>query len=62
MDFKDVWARVPGRPVAGCGDGWRPMAPESGFASAADLKTVIGVWGSWMNSGFGVIEFEVPWS
>ena len=34
----------------------------TGFASAADLKTVIGFLDSWMNSGFGVIEFEVPWS
>ena len=34
----------------------------TGFASAADLKTVIGFLDSWMNSGFGVIEFEIPWS
>ena len=42
-------------PLKGCGE-------FTGFASAADLKTVIGFLDSWMNSGFGVIEFEVPWS
>ena len=33
----------------------------TGFASAADLKTVIGAWGSWMNSGFGGNESWTPW-
>ena len=52
-----MYSSVPSRPapLKGCGE-------FVGFASAADLKTVIGVWGSWMNSGFGVIEFDVPWS
>ena len=51
------WVKVPSRPapLKGCGE-------FTGFASAADLKTVIGFLDSWMNSGFGVIEFEVPWS